>query len=761
MKKVLAFFMGIAFFCGMALPAGASQTDAMPPIEKKLKSFRQGETIRLENDGYIGIPVELSTFYDSRKGPVNPAHGGTPIIVYVVNSQAERLGTVSDSKILSRMLRRGYVVIVADFKDNPKAVSPGLEYSVQLLRLNALKGEYFQDKQIFPEGSYAESFVVPAGDDVSIGNVYWEIDKHGADGTLEKIVEIWNNDFRGNKGERVIKWVHSDGSRKAVQTAFDGSEPLWLNEKGEADPKGDFIKIKYTRAEAVTDCVKPDGSPIDLNLYMDIIYPVKPRTKVPVMCLASSSESLSGSAKKEDRPQLNGFSFQGYAAIIYDFCYTPMARLDHYGYFDGNKVKGHVTGDNNTYSLSFYNDVHVNCAAMRYIRTLAAKRGRRFAFDASKIGVFGNSKGGWMTYLGEEHPEIYGPRRMFPGHHGETRYENGIVKTYVKDGARIDGGEEQPWLKARGKVLDCGAEFIFASCGGAYEYITPGHAPTYVTCNDGDPSYYGTSNQFANALRTSGVSRMVMAVHQEHTFGSVPDMRYGISAYDALFNFVNHFLKGEPLTLAFDEAEGKIGQTVGGPDGLGSPEKAGISTAGSSGTGTGVTKVVNDARLESGLDGVEVMNCAGEIAVAPDGTKALKIDGFTLNKAYKGIEFYPSPADVIRNPLVIGSQPLTGEDMGRRFTIRGKVYDTTSRIVSIRLNNCTSSKYGTADYHGFIRNFRTEPGKWTEFSFDYVVYEPSFGEVGMQQKALTIRVGSTGNLSQPIFFKDFQTVEVL
>jgi hypothetical protein len=99
--------------------------------------------------------------------------------------------------------------------------------------------------------------------------------------------------------------------------------------------------------------------------------------------------------------------------------------------------------------------------------------------------------------------------------------------------------------------------------------------------------------------------------------------------------------------------------------------------------------------------------------------------------------------------------------MGRRFTIRGKVYDTTSRIVSIRLNNCTSSKYGTADYHGFIRNFRTEPGKWTEFSFDYVVYEPSFGEAGMQQKALTIRVGSTGNLSQPIFFKDFQTVEVL
>lgn len=760
MKKILIIFFGIVLLAGISIPVMGDNADAMPAIEKKLKSFRQGETLKLENDGRIGIPVELSIFYDARKGPVTPGDGGTPIVLYVVNSQAQRLGTASDSKILRGMVRRGYAIIVVDFKGNPKAVSPGLEYSVQAMRLDALSGKYFHDEDIFPKASYAESFVVPAGHDLSIGNVYWEIDKHCADGTLEKIVEIWNNDFRGNKAERIIPWIHSDGTRKAVQTAFDGSEPVWMNEKGEADPAGNYMKVKYTKAETVTDCVKPDGSPIDLNLYMDIIYPVKPRAKVPVMCLASSSENLSASAKKADRPQLNGFSFQGYAAIIYDFCYTPMARTDHYGYFDGNKVKGHVTGDNNTYSLSFYNDVHVNCAAMRYIRTLAAKHGRKFAFDASRIGVFGNSKGGWMVYLGEKHPEIYRPRRMFPGHHGETRYENGIVKTYVKDGARIDGGEEQPWLKARGKVLDCGAQFIFASCGGGYEYITPGHAPTYVTCNDGDPSYYNSSNNFANALRTSGVSRMVMAVHQEHTFGSVPDMRYGISAYDALFNFANHFLKGEPLKLAFDESEGKIGQTVGGPDGLGSPDKAGISTAGSSGTGSS-TKVVNEAKLENELDGVKVLNCAGEIATAPDGSRALKIDGFTLNTQYKGIRFFPSPTDVIQNPLVIGPDPLTEADMGRRFVIRGKLYDTMARIVSIRLNNCTSSQYGTTDYHGFIKNFRTEPGKWTEFSFDYVVYEPSFGEAGMQQKVMTIRVESTGDLSQPIYFKDFQTVEVL
>ena len=136
MKKILTILFGIALLSCMTMPAIGDNADAMPAIEKKLKSFRQGETLRLENDGYIGIPVELSTFYDARKGPVDPKDGGTPIIVYVVNSRAERLGTAPDSKILSGMIRKGYVVIVVDFKGNPKAVSPGLEYSVQALRLD-------------------------------------------------------------------------------------------------------------------------------------------------------------------------------------------------------------------------------------------------------------------------------------------------------------------------------------------------------------------------------------------------------------------------------------------------------------------------------------------------------------------------------------------------------------------------------------------------------------------------------------------------
>ena len=60
-----------------------------------------------------------------------------------------------------------------------------------------------------------ETLVVPSGYDVSFGNVYWEFDKHGADGTLEKIVEIWNNDFRGTNAEKIIKWTTAQGKRKA------------------------------------------------------------------------------------------------------------------------------------------------------------------------------------------------------------------------------------------------------------------------------------------------------------------------------------------------------------------------------------------------------------------------------------------------------------------------------------------------------------------------------------------------------------------
>ena len=126
---------------------------------------------------------------------------------------AERYGTLSDAEIISSMLDRGYIVTVLNYFNNKKAKSPDLDWSVQQLRKPITSGNYFNDESKVPVAYYGENFVAPAGCDVSLANVFWEADKHAADGTLEKIVETWNNDFRsyynasGSKiKERIIRY---------------------------------------------------------------------------------------------------------------------------------------------------------------------------------------------------------------------------------------------------------------------------------------------------------------------------------------------------------------------------------------------------------------------------------------------------------------------------------------------------------------------------------------------------------------------------
>ena len=322
----------------IALTASAEEKeDAMVAIEESLGSYRAGDVTTVANDGYIGIPVEVSVYHDASKTVKDGLSvDATPVIIYVVNTAIPRIGTESDVSIIQSMLDRGYVVVIFDYLNNSRAVSPDLDWSVQGLRPNVNKGNYFANVDGLGTGNYINNLVVPAGYNVSMNNVFFEADKHGTEGTFEKIVEVWNNDFRSwNKNrEIIIPWVDADGNRKATQVGHDGTEPQWLNANGEADENGTYVRIKHTKAEKITDCVMKDGSPLDLNLYMHVVYPTSPENDVPVMVLAGSSGHLAGGTQTSDRPQFNGFLFNGYAAATFDHAYVPMARDDHYGYFD-------------------------------------------------------------------------------------------------------------------------------------------------------------------------------------------------------------------------------------------------------------------------------------------------------------------------------------------------------------------------------------------------------------------------------------------
>ena len=391
---VTVFLLGAFAITAFALGSRESYDDAMEAIlaDETLNKSKI-ETVKLDSEGYLDIPVELTYYFDFTKNDKpDAAYNGTPLIMYVVNTRTTRTGTDSDVSIIQSMLSRGYLVVVADYKYNAKSIPDDIDWSTQKLMDTIRYKNLTSDTRL--TGKFYESFVVPAGHDVSLGHIYWEFDKHGVLGTLDKIVEVWNEDFRGYKAESFVKW-DNDGTRKATQNGYDGTTPVWYSYDATtgtytADENGVYIKVKHTKAETITDCVKPDGTPIDLNLYLHVVYPTNPENNVPVLTLASSSEHLASGAANSVRPHTFGFAFEGYAVAMYDYAYIPMARNDHFGYFDGSSPsKGSVTGDNMTYSLGTYNSAYVGTAALRYLRYLSLTDHETFTFKNDSIGVIG------------------------------------------------------------------------------------------------------------------------------------------------------------------------------------------------------------------------------------------------------------------------------------------------------------------------------------------------------------------------------------
>ncbi len=471
----------------------------------------------LENDGYIGIPLDIRTYY------IGTPTEKTPVLLYVVNTNTKRIGTDSDEEIISRLINeKGFTVVVLDYKNNEKAVCPGLDWSIQQIRCAIDKdGKYLNGAAYKKRYSY----VLPAGYDITLDEYYWSFDKHGSDGSIDKIVEIWNNDFRGVKGERTVKY-----------------------------PDGTETKVKDIVASSIFDCVRDDGRQLDLDLRMDIFYPTNPEHKVPVMALYSSSEIRIDAWMIPARPHLTGFLFAGYAGVVFDYGYTPMARTDHYGYFDGNGAgcRGYITGDNYTYSLDVFSGIKSTTAAIRKLRWLADMENTKYKFDVDRFGVYGNSKGGLCTRLGIPDATNVQEQRWFPGHHGETRYENGdteTVEVVTEHGVKytVHGGEPQPWLTYRnGKSIPSNVQFVYSNCGGGYEDIIEGHAPTYASGSMKDNSYRAFFTGVVNHCRIHDVPMLNFSLSElAHGLAYGNDKDYGVDSYQALFDMAHYYLNGE------------------------------------------------------------------------------------------------------------------------------------------------------------------------------------------------------------------------
>ena len=128
--------IGVAIFA-----ADSNAVDAMEEIEANLAEYKQGQTISVAKDGYIGIPVEVSVYHAGGE-IVTGKVDATPIAIYVVNTNVERIGTDSDVNIITSMLERGYIVVIFDYLNNDKAKTPDLDWSVQKIRDKVTDGTY-------------------------------------------------------------------------------------------------------------------------------------------------------------------------------------------------------------------------------------------------------------------------------------------------------------------------------------------------------------------------------------------------------------------------------------------------------------------------------------------------------------------------------------------------------------------------------------------------------------------------------------------
>jgi len=303
----------------------AEDPDGLKPFLRKTTSW---ECKTLDKE----VPVNI--YYITRSTHSRPWNIGSPVLVYVKNHGEKRIGTEPDSSILLDYLKEHYIVITIDFENDPGAVSPNFDKDLH----NLFGAIYSQGENSLFEGVGLEPrvfrcFIVPAGCRVATDLVFWELDKHGANGTLEFIMERYNDKIAG-----VV-----------------------------------YGKEKVKSPEEMSD---RQARPFQYKLAMDIVYPSMTDKKVPIIVYASTQVTRHPNvAPRAYRPHMMGFTMRGYAYAIIDHCYDPLRR--HFWFNPGN------------FSLNPWNGLASNTAAIRYIRANAQK----FNIDERYIGAMGHSKG--------------------------------------------------------------------------------------------------------------------------------------------------------------------------------------------------------------------------------------------------------------------------------------------------------------------------------------------------------------------------------
>ena len=590
----------------LALPAAlfvsAAETPEAPTELASLESYRHASTATVDNN--VGLSLNVHTYYDSTKEYTVSKVGkpGSVTVLYVMNTNTERIGQSSDAEIVKSLLDRGFFVLALDYKNAKEACGTALDWSTQDIRAQLLGGKNYAGTKTYTAGTYSDgkltgaalstgiSYVLPAGYDIAYNIPYFSYDKHGTAGLLEEIVAVWNNEFKSIFRASLVKWVNDDGTPRLDKTDAVKKQSVndksgitdyavWFSDESktrsisqtelakltaEQQKAYPYTYIGNTKVDSVTDCRKPDGSFIDLDLCMDVIYPTGNTKELPVMMCMSSSYTRASTWSSESRPELTGCLFNGYIGIVADYALVPMYRDDHYSH--GSGMPNVVSGDALTYSLGMYCGIESDTALIRTVRKMgvdgisdAEGKTLKVAVKENGIGAYGNSKGGLIIRLGAKHPELQENARHFEGHLGETRYEAmgnpsfyGYTDPFIQNGATTDARirlpEAQPALTyGDGSEIPSGLNLVYANCGGKAEMITEDHCAVFgmgTQKNYPDCSYWTFYRQILNLCRNTNVPFLgLVCPNAGHDLGHGPDKDYGIDTYEAFLRYCDYWLK--------------------------------------------------------------------------------------------------------------------------------------------------------------------------------------------------------------------------
>jgi len=274
----------------------------------------------------------------------NTGSEDAPVIVYVKNHGGERIGLESDLSILSDYIEQRYIIITADFANDPRAISPRFDKDLHQI-FQAIYGyettSLLEDIGLKPR--QYRCFFLPAGYRLAADLVYWEIDKHAVYGSLKYIMYTYNNTIVGK---------------------MPG-------------------KKRVSSPEELTD---REGKPFDYKICMDIIYPSKAKKKIPLVYYLATQTTRNPNGSPEGyRPHMAGFTMRGYAYALIGHCYNTV--IPHYWHFE-------------RFTLDHWNGLACYTAAIRFIRAHADE----YNINADYIGGVGHSKGQYsVTRLSDPH----------------------------------------------------------------------------------------------------------------------------------------------------------------------------------------------------------------------------------------------------------------------------------------------------------------------------------------------------------------------